>query len=269
MALLLPALFAAAVAIGATVAVERWGGLVGGLLGTLPTTIVPAAWGIYAGSTPDGFAAAMAAIPGGMFLNAAFLGLWRELPPRLPAWSLGRRLVVMTAVSLTVWLLCAAGLVVAQGAALGAGMAPKVLGLVTASALLGLGIAACWTPRPSPKGTRAVGPVVLLLRGVLAGAAITVAIVIARSGLGLAAGVASVFPAIFLTTMVSLWLAQGEAVPGGAVGPMMLGSSAVAAYALIAAWSLPALGPLAGTGVAWVGAAGGVALPAFLWLRRR
>ena len=39
---------------------------------------------------------------------------------------------------------------------------------------------------------------------------------------------------IFLTTMVSLWLSQGEAVPSGAVGPMMLGASSVAVYALLA-----------------------------------
>ena len=40
---------------------------------------------------------------------------------------------------------------------------------------------------------------------------------------------ASVFPAIFLTTMVSIWLSQGEAVQSGA-NLMMLGSSSVALY---------------------------------------
>ena len=34
--------FAALVAVGVTVAIEKWGGVIGGLLGTLPTTIVPA-----------------------------------------------------------------------------------------------------------------------------------------------------------------------------------------------------------------------------------
>ncbi|MCP4793368.1 MAG: hypothetical protein GY882_08585 [Actinomycetia bacterium] len=39
------------------------------------------------------------------------------------------------------------------------------------------------------------------------------------------------FPAIFMTTMVGLWLSQGPDVPLGAAGPMLLGSTSVAVYA--------------------------------------
>ena len=45
--IILSALFAGFVAILVTVAIEKWGGIVGGVLGTLPTTIVPAAMGMY------------------------------------------------------------------------------------------------------------------------------------------------------------------------------------------------------------------------------
>ena len=41
-----PALLAGLVAIGATVAIERFGGRIGGLLATVPTTIVPASIGM-------------------------------------------------------------------------------------------------------------------------------------------------------------------------------------------------------------------------------
>ena len=61
------------------------------------------------------------------------------------------------------------------------------------------------------------------------------------------AGLASVFPAIFLTTMVALWLAQGADVPTGAAGPMMLGGSSVAMYSLIAPWALPEYGIYVGS----------------------
>ena len=44
---LLSALFAGIVATAVTVAIEKWGGLVGGLLGTVPSTIVPAGIGMY------------------------------------------------------------------------------------------------------------------------------------------------------------------------------------------------------------------------------
>ena len=41
-------IFAGLMAIFVTVAIEKWGGVKGGILGTLPITIVPAAIGIYA-----------------------------------------------------------------------------------------------------------------------------------------------------------------------------------------------------------------------------
>ena len=40
-------IFAALVAIGATVAIERLGGRIGGVLGSIPTTIVPASLGFF------------------------------------------------------------------------------------------------------------------------------------------------------------------------------------------------------------------------------
>jgi hypothetical protein len=90
------------------------------------------------------------------------------------------------------------------------------------------------------------------------------------SGLGepLLAGLASVFPAIFLTSMVALWLAQGPTVPQGAAGPMMLGGASVAVYANLAMWSLPAYGVVLGSLIAWFGSVLGWSLPAFLVLRK-
>ena len=79
---------------------------------------------------------------------------------------------------------------------------------------------------------------------------------------------ASVFPVIFLTTMVSLWLSQGEAVQSGAVGSMMLGSTAVSAFALTAAFALPAYGVVAGCALGWLAAVCFVSLPAAAWVRR-
>ena len=44
---ILSGIFAALVAIGATVAIERLGGRLGGILGSIPTTIVPASLGFF------------------------------------------------------------------------------------------------------------------------------------------------------------------------------------------------------------------------------
>ena len=99
----------------------------------------------------------------------------------------------------------------------------------------------------------------------LAATAIALSVLLAQSGSPLLAGIASVFPAIFLTTMVSVWLSQGEAVQAGAVGPMMLGSGAVSAYALIAVLSFEAYGPWLGALAAWGGSVVLCSVPAALW----
>lgn len=272
-----PALLAGAVAILVTIAIERFGGIVGGVLGTLPTTIVPASLGLWDG---DGvaFSASMGAVPAGMLLNALFLWLWRVVPPRLPAGqTLGVRLLWMTGISLGAW--CVAALLLVLGldlvdarsaTAAGWGVRPAVLlGVGTFALLVLIGIAATWRPRSAPRGGRRVGLVTLLARGALAAAAIAAAVFLKDVGGPVAAGMASVFPAIFVTTMVSLWLSQGEAVPSGAVGPMMLGSASVGSFALLAAWAFPLVGPWLGVLVAWPLALVTTTLPAFAWLRLR
>jgi hypothetical protein len=264
------ALFAGIVATAVTLAIEKWGGVVGGFLGTLPTTIVPAAIGVHLSlPSSDAFADAMFVAPAGMFLNAGFLFLWREVPPRMPDGSLRVRLIVMTAVSLVVWLLGAVTIVTVTGWIRQSQGSMSAFAVGTTLLLAAIGIVACLRPLHAPKGLRSVGSGTLAARGLLAGCSIAVSVSIAQNGGAFAAGIASVFPAIFLTTMISLWLSQGEAVPAGAVGPMMLGSTSVAAYAIFASQSLPALGPFFGSIVAWIAAASLVTLPASAWLSRR
>lgn len=265
----LSALAAGLVAIAVTRLIERYGGVIGGLLGTLPTTIVPAAMGIFAASDgPAEFRDAMGAVPVGMAVDGLFLICWRVLPPRLPG-SSTQRLAATTGLALAVWMGVALSAALAMDLLREAGVAPILVGVFAFVALEAGGLWACRSDVPAPKGARPVGPVVLVARGLIAAVAIGVSALLAGMGSSLLAGMASVFPAIFLTTMVSLWWSQGEAVPVGAVGPMILGSGAVGAYALLAAFTLPAMGYVVGTGVAWLVAAGVVTVPAWWWLRRR
>lgn len=269
-AVLVPAALAGAVAIGATVAIERFGGRLGGILASMPTTIVPASIGIASASTtPSGYRDAMLAVPAGMLLNGFFLWLWRALPGRLPVRRLELRLALMVLLSLSAWFVGA--VVVVQGGAAwrAAGLPIATLGLCTTALVIAAGVAACLRPLPAPRGTRRVGVATLIGRGLLAAAAIGLSVAVAATGQDLLAGIASVFPAIFMTTMVSLWVAQGEAVPVGAVGPMMLGSASVSVYALLASVLLPTLGAGPGAAAAWLGATATVSVPAGLWLYRR
>jgi hypothetical protein len=268
-AVVLPALFAGLVAIFVTAAIERWGGKIGGLLGTLPTTIVPAAAGLAAtsASTSD-FQAAMAMAPAGMLLNALTLYVWRVLPPRIEDASIQRRLTLTLVVSLSAWAVGAVTTVMAADLVRRSGIPLLAVGWALTVSLAALGIVACRHSPPAPAGSKNVGAVTLLARGVLAASAIGLSVWLAAAGGPLVAGVVAMFPAIFITTMVSLWLSQGEEVPVGAVGPMMLGSTSVAVYGLLAAWALPTLGTQIGSLVAWVAAASLVTVPAWRWLNR-
>ncbi|MFT4626919.1 MAG: hypothetical protein ACI8PZ_005600 [Myxococcota bacterium] len=269
MHLLLPAAFAGIVAVGATVAIERLGGRLGGLLATLPTTIVPASLGIWAQSASVAdFQHAMAGVPAGMLLNAGFLWLWRVVPPHLPAVSLAARLTLMSAVGIGAWFAGALTLVWGQQHLATAGALWWTGAFIAATTPL-IGAAACLRPLPAPRGGNRVGPVTLAARGLFAAAAIGVAVWLTTVGGPIAAAVASVFPAIFLTTMVSVWLSQGEAVQAGAVGPMMLGSGAVSAHAMFAGLAIPALGPALGTPVAWGAAVLLVTVPGWRFLEWR
>jgi hypothetical protein len=265
--ILISAAAAGLVAILATVAIEKLGGRRGGVVGTLPTTIVPAAVGFWWGtSSPTDFRHALYVVPAGMLVNALFLWSWRAVPPRLPAWPLGARLFVMLGASLGAWAVMALLLLQATEAYRRAGLPMPIWGWGFFLAAVVLATVARLRNGPAPPGSRGVGPVVLVGRGVLAAAAIGLAVALATVAGPVIAGIISIFPAIFLTTMVGLWISQGEAVPVGAVGPMMLGSTSVSAFALLAATLMPLVGPGPGAVLAWLGSVLLVTLPAWLFL---
>ncbi len=248
MNIFLSAFFAGLVAILATVAIEKFGGIIGGIFGTVPTTIVPAAAFIWiADSNQASFESSMGMVPVGMLLNSFFLWLWRLTPTLVPEWRFSIRLIFITIVNLSFWFVGAIISVM-----LFSDSDPILIGCVA----LGIGlIFGRWATRgfhPAPRGKNKVGMIILVSRGFAAAIAIGVAVWLSQQGSPLLAGIASVFPAIFLTTMVALWISQGEEVPSGAVGPMMLGSMSVSLYALAATVFFPDYGIILGSIFSWV-----------------
>ena len=265
--ILVSALLAGLVATAVTVAIEKWGGLVGGLLGTVPSTIVPAGIGMYLAGGEDALVVSMAVVPLGMLLNALFLGAWLVLPRWFS--NASRPLLLTSIGALAVWFVLGMGVwFLLQNTVVGTLLTEQELAVVGLALLSFIAVWFNRRPQPTPKGSNAVSKTVLFARGSMAAAAIGVSVWMAGLGFPLLAGLASVFPAIFLTSMVALWLAQGPTVPQGAAGPMMLGGASVAVYANIAMWSLPAYGVVVGSVVAWVGSVLGWSIPAFLVLRR-
>jgi hypothetical protein len=141
---------------------------------------------------------------------------------------------------------------------------------ITGFILVGtLGASMCWNLKPAPKGKNQVSKIILVSRGFVAATAIGIAVIISGLGMPLLAGLASVFPAIFLTSMVALWLAQGPSVPLGAAGPMMMGGASVAAYSIIAMWSMIEYGLAMGSVIAWVGSIILWSIPSFAYVNWR
>lgn len=264
--ILVSALLAGVVATAVTVAIEKWGGLVGGLLGTAPSTIVPAGIGMYLAGGEAALMASMSIVPLGMLLNALFLGAWLVLPRWMANTS--RPLLWTSLGALVFWAVLGLLMLVLVDEVLSANMDERALALFGSVLLFITAVVFNRRPNPTPKGTNAVSKTVLTARGTMAAIAIGIAVWLAGLGYPLLAGLASVFPAIFLTSMVALWLAQGPTVPQGAAGPMMLGGASVAVYANLAMWSLPAYGVVMGSLVAWVGSVLGWSIPTFFVLRR-
>ena len=209
----------------------------------------------------------MMVVPLGMLLNALFLGAWLVLPRWFSKTS--RPLLLTSVGALAFWFVLGTAVwFLLQNTVASILLTEQELARLGLGLLMIIAVAFNLRPQPTPKGTNAVSKSVLLARGSMAAIAIGLAVWMAGLGLPVLAGLASVFPAIFLTSMVALWLAQGPTVPQGAAGPMMLGGASVAVYANLAMWSLPAHGVVIGSLVAWLGSVLGWSVPAYFVLRR-
>ena len=105
----LSAFFSGIVAILATVAIERLGGKYGGILASIPTTIIPASIGFWlTAESQSDFQDSLYIVPVGMLINALFLLLWRVIPPKLPNIGLKSQLSLMALIGLSGWAICAA-----------------------------------------------------------------------------------------------------------------------------------------------------------------
>ena len=259
------AFFAGFVAILVTVAIERFGGFIGGVLGTVPSTIMPAAAGVYALDGGETLRSSMSVVPLGMLINGLFLSVWIVFPNYISrkSWKLPSTIIF----SLSIWFILAwFGLLIAKFATEEL-ISEFTFGIIGLIALAILSVIFNINLTESPKGANKVPIIVLSIRGVAAGFAIAVCLILAQSGVPFIAGIASAFPAIFLTSMVALWISQGPQVPQGAAAPMMLGGASVSVYALISMYAIPYFGIILGSIITWLLAVILWTIPAFVILR--
>ncbi len=87
----------------------------------------------------------------------------------------------------------------------------------------------------------------VLFRGVFAGAVIAIAVFMTKTGGPVLGSILSVFPAIFLSTMIILYTQQGEKFTGATGRSMIPGTINVVVYAVAAYFLFPVYGTGMGT----------------------
>eukprot|EP00002_Diphylleia_rotans_P004686 TRINITY_DN13589_c0_g1_i1.p1 TRINITY_DN13589_c0_g1~~TRINITY_DN13589_c0_g1_i1.p1 ORF type:complete len:308 (-),score=62.26 TRINITY_DN13589_c0_g1_i1:132-1055(-) len=234
---LLSGLASGLMSIFATRVVEKLGGVKGSILGFVPTVVVPASIGIaLVADTDQDFQQSMLSIPCTMLINASYLYLWRVVPERLPeSYSRNKQLIYTFLITLAYW--CTIACIIL--ALLSQLIQPAgityvwIFSCCCYACKLSLGcFVVTFRSIPSPAGKNKVSFLVLMSRGIVTGTMTTVGVIVSHEN-QFAGGIVSTFPAIFATTMVALWMAQGQSVQHGAVGPMMVASSSVSFYAIL------------------------------------
>ena len=207
--------------------IETFGGAVGSIIGTVPSTIVPA---IYVILTEDSLTkqqkidSVVACLFGMFATDILFMPSWKYIPPRLPKkWKNGLKVFVTTVLSFLIWIISTLIVVAIRQWAVGHGMTTYGFCACVLAVTVTCGVTLCWSLPPTPAGKNKVKWYTHLARGIAAAIAIFASGYLSQSGAGIAAGAMTTFPAIFGTAMVSVSLAQGADVSTGAIGPLMMG----------------------------------------------
>ena len=216
------------VAILVALLIERLGGALGSIIGTGPTTLIPTLYMILseASQTENQRTESALALVFGVFAtDVLFMPTWKLLPPKMPkTWTNGKKVLVTIVVSLALWFVGAVAMVLAQTFLKNNGVNMWVFSLSTLLFMILYGVVMCWELPPTPAGKNKVKWYTHLSRGIAAFFALMICGILSQSGLGVAAGAMGTFPALFLTAMVSVSLAQSAEVATGAIGPLILGS---------------------------------------------
>jgi hypothetical protein len=219
----------------ATMVAERWGTKVGAVVTTLPSSAVVAFWFIAAEQGAEFASRAAVVIPAEMGINVVFLGLFVALSRRglpvalagaLGGWTVLSTLLYASDIDdlLLSWLLFIA---------------------MIAGVTVWLRASHRFSQRPGRHISYTPGE--LAFRGVFAGLMISVSVVGAALGGPVVAGILSVFPAIFTSTMVILYLRQGREFTGAVGTIMVVSSTNVVVFTTVIHFAYPTTGVPGGT----------------------
>ncbi|MDD3492869.1 MAG: hypothetical protein PHU95_02920 [Candidatus Thermoplasmatota archaeon] len=252
----IPFLLSALVVIVITIAAERFGTKIGGIIGTLPTNMAVAFFFIAYNNGTDFASRAVAVVPAEMGVNILFLLIFSLTAFRSLPYALVVSLASWAGMSaVLVWLDPQS--VLPSLALYGGMMLPAFLFLeVKKKVVSGTRVRVHYTPQK------------ILLRGLFAGSVIALAVVLANVGAAIS-GIFSVFPAIFLSTMTIFVLEHGARFAGAMAKSMILGSLTVVGYATAIHYLYPSHGLVWGTLASYALAAGVVLVVSRVFRRMR
>jgi uncharacterized membrane protein (GlpM family) len=236
---LIPFLLASLVVIVISIIAERYGTKTGGILGTLPSTVVIAFLFIAFNKGVVMASESVAVVPAEMGVNVIFLLLFTLYASRSTATALF--------ISLTVWALLSLSLFLTN-------MNNIFVSLILFIIAFFIALFILERVRKTPSmGSVYVQytPVKIFLRGFFAGIVIAIAVLLSNMGAVLS-GIFSTFPVIFLSTMIIAVKEQGSKFAGGIAKSMIFGSPSVVSYAIVIYFLYPLYGIITGTIVAFI-----------------
>jgi len=233
---------------GATRLAERLGSRIGGLVANLPSKLLVSLVFVSLVQDPSFAVAAARAVPVGMLINSVFLFLFIVTVPR------GLHLALP--VSLGAWLVLAWA---AEGLRIEHfGLGVVLYLVVTLVAWSSLEYRAGIPELPGRRLFRTAAD--LVVRGIFAGGVVGATVLLARFIGSYWTGLLATFPAVMLTTMVILTISGGPGLARATGKVMLFASTNILVFAGLVILLYPRLGMPLGTLLAFLAAAGWVAL---------
>jgi uncharacterized membrane protein (GlpM family) len=227
----------------ATVLADRLGPKIGGLVSGLPSTVMFGLFFLGWTQSPSAAVQATTIIPLMGGINCLFLGVyawlvrhgfWRALFASLALWALLAYLLV--------------GTPHLRGAGLHFNSYP--IAVSAYACLLGLSFVLMEKVLKikSVRGRRAaLTPLVVVGRGLVGGCVVALAVYLGKTGGPLLGGMFSMFPAMFLSTMLVTYYSQGAQFSAATMKSSLIGAVSVVVYSVVARYSYVPLGLWLGT----------------------
>jgi uncharacterized membrane protein (GlpM family) len=251
---IIPFILSALVVVLVTVIAEKFGTKVGGIFGTLPSTLVIALLFIAVNKGNQFASDAAAVVPAELGINVVFLLVFALL--------VHRSVPIAFLTTFAVWGFLSSLLVVFNMDSILVSILIYLIAVVGAFFVLEF-----WKNRPSSGMVKVhYTAKKIAFRGILAGIFIALAVSLSSVG-SIISGIFSVFPAILSSTMIITVRAHGPDFAAGMAKSMLLGLSSVVTYATLVHFLYPAYGIIVGTIVAYL-CSFGVTLLIFTFRRK-